>query len=164
MQRTDVDLRALAGSGKDAAQKLEDAVERLLRLAASGTDNSKHFESIVSFCDAGNYSTAVRSCAFALVPSCAQYEGSAWGKLVAAVIAEVTPTSPPSPRSSHLAVADKRSLLRRVRLRANRRRRHTRPRLRALRVASSARARLVRRATRCGQQVAPHPTRMRSCV
>jgi hypothetical protein len=164
MLRTDVDLRAIAGSCKDAAQKLEDALERLLRLAASGTDNSKHFESIVSFCDAGNYSAAVRSCPFNLVPSCAQYEGNAWGKLVVAVTAEVAPTSPPPPRSSHLTVADKRRLLRRVRLRAHRRRRHTRPRLRALRVASSARARLVRCDTRCGQQVAAHTSRTRSCV
>ena len=39
----------------------------------------------------------------ALVPSCAQYEGSAWGKLVVAVIAEVAPSSPPSPRCSHLS-------------------------------------------------------------
>lgn len=102
MQRTDVDLRAIAGSGKDAAQKLEDALERLLRLAASGTDNSKHFESIVSFCDAGN-SVPVRACAFTLVPSCAQYEGSAWSKLVVAVIAEVANSSPPSP-AAHISL------------------------------------------------------------
>ncbi len=47
----------------------------------------------MSFCDAGNCSAAVRSCAFALVPSCAQYHSSAWGKLVVAVIAEVVPSS-----------------------------------------------------------------------
>jgi hypothetical protein len=89
MQRTDVDLRAFAGSGKDAAQKMEDALERLLRSAASGADSSKHFESIVACCDSSKCSNAVRSCAFSLVPSCALYEGDAWGKLVQAVISEV---------------------------------------------------------------------------
>jgi hypothetical protein len=91
MQRTDVDLRAIAGSGKDASQKMEDALERLLRNAASGADNCKHFESIVSCCESSKYSPAIRSCAFSLIPSCALYEGDAWGKLVQAAISEVAP-------------------------------------------------------------------------
>ena len=117
MQRADVDLRAFAGSGKDATQKMEDALERLLRQAAAGADNSKHFESIVSCCESSKHSATIRSCAFALIPSCALYEGDVWGKLVQAVIAEAAAMhmfarAPPA----HASVAGKRSLLRRNRI------------------------------------------------
>jgi hypothetical protein len=93
MQRADVDLRALVVSGKDAAQKMEDALARLLRQAASGADNSKHFETIVSCCDA-KQPLALRSCAFSLVSSCCLYDGDCWGKLVKAVISEALPPPP----------------------------------------------------------------------
>jgi hypothetical protein len=90
MQRCDIDLRTFAGTGKDAAQKMEDALERLLRQAATGADNSKHFESIVSCCDASKHPLSLRLCAFALIPSCFRYEGEGWGKLVETIISEVS--------------------------------------------------------------------------
>jgi hypothetical protein len=112
MQRTDIDLRALAASGKDASQKVEDAAERLLRLAATAADHSRHFESVVSFCDPGKYSLPMRSCAYSLIPSCALYDGDGWGKLVQAVISEVRCPAPASPRAALTSPpADQRCVL-----------------------------------------------------
>ncbi len=101
MQRADVDLRAIASSGKDAARKMEEAMERLLRQAATGADNSKQFDFISSCCDANKYTFAIRSCAFSLVPSCSGYEENSWGALVQAVVAEVHPSESTPPSSSH---------------------------------------------------------------
>ncbi len=113
MQRTDIDLRALAASGKDAPQKVEDAAERLLRLAATGADHSKHFESIVSFCDPSKYSPPMRSCAYSLIPSCSLYDGDCWGSLVQAVISEVRRLPPvcARPLLTTSFLADKRCVL-----------------------------------------------------
>ena len=150
MQRTDVDLRTLAGSGKDAAQKMEDALARLLRQAATGADNCKHFDAIISCCEA-NQPPALRSCAFSLVPSCSLYEGDAWGRLVKAIVSEATipPRAPPiHPHTAapccrsafaDAALAGQGGMLRRDGNGTHRRLRRARACLSALRLAAGSR-------------------------